>query len=443
MLKFILFIVFLMPLCLMINSWWIIHSLMFIMIFMFILQNVGLEYFCFGYFFGMDLFSYLFILLSMWICVLMLTSSFSVLLGFYYFRFFLFVVLFLLLMLLLSFYSLSIFSFYLFFESSIIPTLLLIIGWGYQPERLQAGIYLFFYTLFASLPLLLLLMSVYYFVGYMYMPLFVDLYSPYFFVYLFMIMAFLLKIPLFVFHIWLPKAHVEAPVSGSMILDGVLLKLGIYGKGNDMSNLCLYRILLNYLMLQLKLIGGETGSLTWVRHSEISKTNKGISPKKLWSVMGGLVTSPMGSWVLWFLTEDQGLGPPENLFCQIWFSTERVHLFGEMLKVKGNNNLSLLKKNFKWEFQKNRSPLPLTLGGSKNNKKELFLDLNNKGLFNFFNHFKWLGPQFILILMSNSVLMIRVLIHFLKVVTWNTIYYKTMDSLGPFFFKMGFIFILI
>lgn len=45
--------------------------------------------------------------------------------------------------------------FYLFFESRLIPTLFLILGWGYQPERLQAGLYLLFYTLFASLPLLL------------------------------------------------------------------------------------------------------------------------------------------------------------------------------------------------------------------------------------------------------------------------------------------------
>jgi NADH-ubiquinone oxidoreductase chain 4 len=46
------------------------------------------------------------------------------------------------------------FSFYLFFESSLIPTVFLILGWGYQPERLQAGIYLLFYTLLASLPIL-------------------------------------------------------------------------------------------------------------------------------------------------------------------------------------------------------------------------------------------------------------------------------------------------
>nr|YP_010735815.1 NADH dehydrogenase subunit 4 [Erianthus versicolor]WEL32780.1 NADH dehydrogenase subunit 4 [Erianthus versicolor] len=290
MLKFILFIVFLMPLCLMINSWWIIHSLMFIMIFIFIIQDVGLEYFCFGYFFGMDLFSYLFILLSMWICVLMLTSSFSVLSGFYYFRFFLFVVLFLLLMLLLSFSSLSLFSFYLFFESSIIPTLFLIVGWGYQPERLQAGIYLVFYTLFASLPLLLLLVSIYYFTGLMYMPLFIDLYSSYLFVYLFMIMAFFVKIPLFIFHIWLPKAHVEAPVSGSMILAGVLLKLGGYGLIRVMKFISFSGTLFNYFFMCLCLMGGFFISLICLRQVDIKSLIAYSSVSHMSMVIGGLLT---------------------------------------------------------------------------------------------------------------------------------------------------------
>ena len=57
--------------------------------------------------------------------------------------------------LLLAFVSSSILGFYIFFEASLIPTFLLVLGWGYQPERLQAGIYLLLYTIRASLPLLL------------------------------------------------------------------------------------------------------------------------------------------------------------------------------------------------------------------------------------------------------------------------------------------------
>jgi NADH-ubiquinone oxidoreductase chain 4 len=52
-------------------------------------------------------------------------------------------------------------SFYIFFESRLIPTLFLILGWGYQPERVQAGIYLLFYILLASLPLLVGILFIY------------------------------------------------------------------------------------------------------------------------------------------------------------------------------------------------------------------------------------------------------------------------------------------
>ena len=58
------------------------------------------------------------------------------------------------LFLILTFSRISLFLFYLFFERRLIPTLFLILGWGYQPERLQAGVYLLFYTLLVSLPLL-------------------------------------------------------------------------------------------------------------------------------------------------------------------------------------------------------------------------------------------------------------------------------------------------
>jgi NADH-ubiquinone oxidoreductase chain 4 len=64
-------------------------------------------------------------------------------------------------LLVLSFWSLNFLGFYFFFEGSLIPTFLIILGWGYQPERLQAGVYFIFYTVTSSLPLLLSLLTMY------------------------------------------------------------------------------------------------------------------------------------------------------------------------------------------------------------------------------------------------------------------------------------------
>ena len=68
---------------------------------------------------------------------------------------------FLLLSLILAFSSSDYLTFYVFFERSLIPIVIIILGWGYQPECLQAGVYMLFYTLFGSLPLLVSLMIFY------------------------------------------------------------------------------------------------------------------------------------------------------------------------------------------------------------------------------------------------------------------------------------------
>lgn len=136
-------------------------------------------------------------------------------------------------LLFLVFLSLDYIMFYLTFEAVLIPTVILILGWGYQPERLMAGIYLLFYTVICSLPLLVLILRVGMIVGVVWG--FSDggrgcgLRGGGVILVLARVLGFLVKVPLFGLHLWLPRAHVEAPVTGSIILAGVLLKLGGYG----------------------------------------------------------------------------------------------------------------------------------------------------------------------------------------------------------------------
>jgi NADH-quinone oxidoreductase subunit M len=115
------------------------------------------------------------------------------------------------------FVSLDLFLFYLFWDAMLIPMYFLIGIWGYE-HRIYAAVKFILYTMAGSVLMLLL-----------------DLYGlrlsrqmeMWFF--LAFTVAFAIKVPLFPFHTWLPDAHVEAPTGGSVILAGVLLKMGTYG----------------------------------------------------------------------------------------------------------------------------------------------------------------------------------------------------------------------
>nr|ANG08307.1 NADH dehydrogenase subunit 4 [Ixodes persulcatus] len=175
---------------------------------------------------GGDLLSMNLFLLSVWMTILMMLASFKEML--YenkYFKFYLFFMLFLLY---LCFYSMNLMMFYFFFESILFPIIMMIFNWGNQPERLQAGIYMLMYTLLGSLPLFILMILLSeYSLNYLLMDF--SVFKPMGYLFFFMMLGFLVKVPMFFVHLWLPKAHVEAPISGSMILAAVLLKLGIYG----------------------------------------------------------------------------------------------------------------------------------------------------------------------------------------------------------------------
>nr|DBA43840.1 TPA_asm: ND4 [Bombus trifasciatus] len=157
----------------------------------------------------------------------------------------------LLLFMLMNFLSMNLIMFYFMYEVSLLLIFYMIMKWGYSEDRLLVSFYLLFYTLVFSLPMLYLIFKLYeyecslYFFMLELMYLKLDCFN-----FLYMIMSFLVKVPIYMFHGWLIKAHVEAPFFSSMILASVMLKLGGYGMLRMIFMFKFkFKIIYNYLMI--------------------------------------------------------------------------------------------------------------------------------------------------------------------------------------------------
>nr|YP_008239055.1 NADH dehydrogenase subunit 4 [Pentaceros japonicus]BAN60030.1 NADH dehydrogenase subunit 4 [Pentaceros japonicus] len=233
--------------------------------------------------------------------------------------------------LIMAFSATEIIMFYVMFEATLIPTLILITRWGNQTERLNAGTYFLFYTLAGSLPLLVALLLLQNSAGTLSLltlqysdPVQLMTYADKLW-WAGCLLAFLVKMPLYGVHLWLPKAHVEAPVAGSMILAAVLLKLGGYGMMRMLVVLEPLTKELSYPFIIFALWGViMTGSIC-LRQTDLKSLIAYSSVSHMGLVVGGiLIQTPWGFTGALILMIAHGL-TSSALFCLANTNYERTH----------------------------------------------------------------------------------------------------------------------
>nr|UQJ79006.1 NADH dehydrogenase subunit 4 [Rasbora einthovenii] len=264
--------------------------------------------------------------------------------------------------LIMAFGATEIIMFYIMFEATLIPTLIIITRWGNQAERLNAGIYFLFYTLAGSLPLLIALLLLQQTTGTLSMlilqyaqPLALDSWSHKIW-WAGCLIAFLVKMPLYGVHLWLPKAHVEAPVAGSMVLAAILLKLGGYGMMRMMIVLDAFNKELAYPFIILALWGIiMTGSIC-LRQTDLKSLIAYSSVSHMGLVAGGiLIQTPWGFSGAITLMIAHGL-TSSMLFCLANTTYERVHS-RTMILIRGLQ--MILPLTATWWFIANLANLAL------------------------------------------------------------------------------------
>lgn len=243
-------------------------------------------------FFGVDGISLFFILLVTLLTPICILSTFQVINK----NFKEFIILFLIMesFLIIVFSVLDLVIFYIFFESILIPMFLIIGIWGSRKRKIRSNYLFFLYTLFGSVLMLIAILFIYFNKGTTdYQVLLMNPFDSYLqkILWLAFFIGFAIKVPMFPFHIWLPEAHVEAPTSGSVMLAGILLKLGTYGFIRFLIPMFpIATIYYTPFVYLLGLIGIIYTSLTAIRQTDLKKIIAYASVAHMNLVIIGLFT---------------------------------------------------------------------------------------------------------------------------------------------------------
>lgn len=222
---------------------------------------------------GIDGISLFFIILTnllIFICILASWSNINFDIK-YYLIFFLFMEL-----LLIGVFSvLDLLIFYIFFECVLIPMFFLIGIWGSRQRKMRASYFFFFFTLIGSVVMLLAIIYIYYQTGtsnYEVLLLMNFTKIEQQFLWFAFFLSFAAKVPMLPLHVWLPEAHVEASTTGSVILAGILLKLGTYGLIRYSFPLFPYAsFYFAPFVYSLSVLGVLYASLTAIRQSDFKR----------------------------------------------------------------------------------------------------------------------------------------------------------------------------